>query len=198
MVHFNRNISNNIQQIIINRQQSHLQKRLFPAFSWVVEEWLAGWRVVSVCHRYNSHQLAGNDRIATKLARDGPQISLHPGCAQGQGQVQRSRDTGTFVLSRKSQAPRGLLYVLTVYPAESWAPRVRAHEFTARSVVLPICHDKLSVRPSVCLLRWWIMITRVGILQISSAFISIKTITCCKVAQLHNKFSQGSAATDLR
>jgi len=31
----------------------------------------------------------------------------------------------------------GLLYVLTVYPAESWAPRVRAKE--------------LSVRPSVCL-----------------------------------------------
>jgi len=34
--------------------------------------------------------------------------------------------------------------MLTVYPAESWAPRVRAHE----------CHDKLSVclsvRPSVC------------------------------------------------
>jgi len=25
----------------------------------------------------------------------------------------------------------GLLYVSTVYPAESWAPRVRAHEFTA-------------------------------------------------------------------
>ena len=35
-----------------------------------------------------------NGRIATKLAHDGLHVSLHPGCAQGQGQ--RSRDTGTF------------------------------------------------------------------------------------------------------
>jgi len=43
-----------------------------------------------------------NDWIATKLPHDGLQVSLHPRCAQGQGQGQRSRDTGTFVLSRKS------------------------------------------------------------------------------------------------
>jgi len=36
-----------------------------------------------------------NGRIATKLAHDGLRVSMHPGCAQGQGQ--RSRDTGTFV-----------------------------------------------------------------------------------------------------
>jgi len=41
-----------------------------------------------------------NGRIATKLAQDGLQVSVDPGCAQGQGQ--RSRDTGTFVLARKS------------------------------------------------------------------------------------------------
>ena len=29
-----------------------------------------------------------NDWIATKLAHDGPQVSLHPGCARGQGQGQ--------------------------------------------------------------------------------------------------------------
>jgi len=46
--------------------------------------------------------LAGKWRIATKLAHDGLQVSVHPGCAQGQGQGQRSRDTGTFVLARKS------------------------------------------------------------------------------------------------
>ena len=34
----------------------------------------------------------------------------------------------------------GLLYVFTVYPAESWAPRIRAHD-----------SHELSVRPSVCL-----------------------------------------------
>jgi len=36
-----------------------------------------------------------NGRIATKLAHDGHQVSLHPGCAQGQGQ--RSRNTRTFL-----------------------------------------------------------------------------------------------------
>ena len=38
-----------------------------------------------------------NGRIATKLAHDGLQVSVHPGCAQGQGQ--RSRDTRTFLYS---------------------------------------------------------------------------------------------------
>ena len=38
--------------------------------------------------------------IATKLAHDGLQVSVHPECAQSQSQ--RSRDTGTFVLARKS------------------------------------------------------------------------------------------------
>ena len=33
-----------------------------------------------------------------KLSQDGLQVIVHPGCAQGQ----RSRDTGTFVLARKS------------------------------------------------------------------------------------------------
>ena len=41
-----------------------------------------------------------NGWIATKLAHDGPQMGLHPVCAQGQGQGQRSRDTGTSVMSR--------------------------------------------------------------------------------------------------
>ena len=35
-----------------------------------------------------------NGRIATRLAYDGLQVSVHPGCAQGQSQ--RSRDTLTF------------------------------------------------------------------------------------------------------
>jgi len=36
-----------------------------------------------------------NGRIATKLAHDGLRLSVHPGCAQGQGQ--RSCDTRTFL-----------------------------------------------------------------------------------------------------
>ena len=49
-----------------------------------------------------NHFSQASGRIATKLAHDGLQVSVHPGCAQGQGQGQRSRDTGTFVLARKS------------------------------------------------------------------------------------------------
>ena len=56
----------------------------------------------SVCklcaNRYFYHK---HDSIATKLAHDGPHhMDLHPGCAQGQGQ--RSRDTDTFLTTRKS------------------------------------------------------------------------------------------------
>jgi len=44
------------------------------------------------CFNYEANEL-----IATKLAQDGLQDSLNPGCAQGQGQ--RSRDTGTFLMA---------------------------------------------------------------------------------------------------
>jgi len=44
----------------------------------------------------------GNGRIATKLAHNGLQVSVHIGCAQFQGQGPRSRDTGIFVLDLKS------------------------------------------------------------------------------------------------
>jgi len=49
-----------------------------------------------------NHFSQASGRIATKLAHDGLQVSVHPGCAQGQRHGQRSRDTGTFVLARKS------------------------------------------------------------------------------------------------
>jgi len=49
-----------------------------------------------------SHFLARKWSIATKLAHNGPQVRLHPRCAQGQVQGQRSRATGTFVLDLKS------------------------------------------------------------------------------------------------
>ena len=52
-----------------------------------------------------------NGRIATKLARDGLQVSMHPGCAQGQGQGQRSRDTRTFrILGMNYSVIDGLVY----------------------------------------------------------------------------------------
>jgi len=48
-------------------------------------------RVLS-CRDENRFFSQANGSIATKLAHDGLQVSLHPGCAQGQGQGQRSRD----------------------------------------------------------------------------------------------------------
>ena len=58
----------------------------------------------SVCKLFcrNRYYDAKNSSIATKLAQDGQQVGAHPGCAQGRGQGQRSRDTGIFVLDLKS------------------------------------------------------------------------------------------------
>jgi len=55
-----------------------------------------------LCWHQKRFSSQANGRIATKLAHDGPQVSVHPGCAQFQGQGQRSRDTGIFVLDLKS------------------------------------------------------------------------------------------------
>jgi len=71
------------------------------------QEWAnaMAWRPLSVCLSVckllrKSLFSQKNGRIATKLAHDGLQVSVHPGCAHGQGQ--RSRDTSSFVLARKS------------------------------------------------------------------------------------------------
>ena len=58
------------------------------------------WALLS-CHK-NCFSSRANGLIVTKLASDGPQTVLHPGCAQGQAQGQRSHGMGTFVISRKS------------------------------------------------------------------------------------------------
>ena len=50
-----------------------------------------------LCWHENHFFSQANGPIATKLAYDGLRVSLHPGCAQGQGQGQRSRDTRTFL-----------------------------------------------------------------------------------------------------
>ena len=53
-----------------------------------------------LCWHEKRFSSEGNGRIATKLAHDGLQVSVHIGCAQFQGQ--RLRDTGIFVLDLKS------------------------------------------------------------------------------------------------
>jgi len=55
-----------------------------------------------LCWHKKRFSSEGNGRIATKLAHDGLQVSVHIGCAQFQGQGQSSRDTGIFVLDLKS------------------------------------------------------------------------------------------------
>ena len=63
---------------------------------------------VSVCKRFcgNRYYDAKNNSIATKLAHDGQPLDLHPGCAQGRGQRQRSRDTSAFVPITKIASSR--------------------------------------------------------------------------------------------
>ena len=48
----------------------------------------------------------------------------------------------------------GLLYVLTVYPAESWAPLVRAHELLSTCICLSIC---LSVPCTFCTVHYCVL-----------------------------------------
>jgi len=63
-------------------------------------QWL-GVRRLSVCLSVNfcanRFFWQTNGRIATKFSQDGLQVSVHPGCVQGQGHGQRSRDTRTFL-----------------------------------------------------------------------------------------------------
>jgi len=73
-----------------------------------------------------------NGWIATKLAHDGPHIGLHPGCAHGQGQGQRTRDTDTFLISRKSLLlPQTWLDRQQTYT--TWSPQGPASRICSRS-----------------------------------------------------------------
>jgi len=75
-----------------------------------------------------------NGWIATKLAHDGPQMGLHPGCAQGQGQGQgqRSRVTDTFLTTRKSLLlPQTWLDRHQTY--KTWSPHGPASKLCSRS-----------------------------------------------------------------
>ena len=58
-------------------------------------------RALSSCHK-NCYFSPANGSIATKHSHEGPRKGLHPECPQGHGQGQRSRNSGTFVMSRKS------------------------------------------------------------------------------------------------
>ena len=101
------------------RPSVRLCKSLLLAGKWpdrhqTFTRWTPGQRASRVCSRSRSRSKVtrdwhenrffsqANGWIATKLAQDGLQVNLHPRCAHGEGQGQRSRDTGNFVLARKS------------------------------------------------------------------------------------------------
>jgi len=69
---------------------------------------------------------------ATKLAHDGSQPSLHPGCAQGQGRGQRSRDMGTSVMSGKSLLLAGK-WLDRHQTCTQWSPDKPASRVCSRS-----------------------------------------------------------------
>jgi len=96
-----------------------LRKSLPLAHKWpdrhqTFTRWTTGQRASSVCSRSRSKvKWYGHFCVGTKIASSprqmagsppnlhmmdsSLQVSVHPGCAQGQGQGQRSRDTRTFL-----------------------------------------------------------------------------------------------------
>jgi len=83
-----------------------------------------------------------NGCIANKLAHNCPQMGLHPGCAQGQGQGRRSRDTGTSLMSRN------VYYTL---PSDV----LSLHALTLRSIVtLSFQYKCQTARCNVYIMDW--------------------------------------------
>ena len=83
--------------------------------------------------------------IATKLAHDGPQMGLHPGYAQGQDQGQRSRDTDTFLITRKS-----------LLLSQTWLDRHKpAHDGPTWDYIQGVLKVKLKVKGHVIRTLLW-------------------------------------------
>ena len=107
-----------IQAVLCQSRKSLLLADKWPDCDQTYTRWSPGQRESRMCSTSRSrskvtcyrHFCVGtkkrfssqeNGRIVTKLAHDGLQV-VHPGCAQFQGQGQRSRDTGTLVFDLKS------------------------------------------------------------------------------------------------
>jgi len=101
--------------------------------------------------------------MATKLAHDGPQVGLHPGYAQGQGWAQRSRDTGTFVISRK------------LLLAGKWLDRDKTHSF-ATNLPFPFSVP-FSSAPQSPKSKWlWVCTVSSAIAHIMKQFVKLSVI----------------------
>ena len=103
-----------------------------------------------------------HDWIASKLTQHGPHTGLHPGCAQGQGQRQRSRDKGTSVMSQNvchtvpsdvlslHALSDGLVYVFQWHSCRCWG-----RHSTARLRLLIQCWRLRSLRPWLVIVPYW-------------------------------------------
>ena len=105
-------------------------------------------RALLSCHK-NQLFSRTNCSIITELAHNVPQAGLHPECAQGQGRGQRSRDTGTFVLARKSHTMVSRwVCIQHVYstsprhptPGNGSTPSLRAQDFPSGYSVTFLSH----------------------------------------------------------
>jgi len=126
--------------------------------------------VTQISLKLNISKTVRNGWIASKLAHDGPQYSPHPWSTEGQGQVNRSRDTGTSVMSRN---------ISYTVPSE-----VRLHYPSTISVRQP---DVVStswnelLRRFRCVrspLTWYINFCRFAIHNIIRTFIMVKPGNC--------------------
>jgi len=104
-----------------------------------------------LCWHEKHFSSQGNGRIATKLAQDGLQVSVHPGCAQFQGQGQRSRDTGTLVLDLKSLFLAGK-WLDCHQTYTRWSPGAPASRVCSKSRSKVTCYGHFCARPKIALL----------------------------------------------
>jgi len=111
----------------------------------------------SVCklcaNRFFYHR---NGWIATKLAHHGPQTGLHPGCAQGQGQGQRSKVTWyghfcdfTKIASSHRQMAGSRPYLHTMVPRRACIQDVLKVKVEVKGHVIRAllwCHEMFAIQ----------------------------------------------------
>jgi len=121
----------------------------------------------SICkHFANRFFSQAEGWIATKLAHDGPQAGLHPGCAQGQGRGQRSRDTDTCYFTKIPSSRRQMVGMPpTLHTMVCWwaciqgvlkvKVEVKCHSSRGETVCQTVCYTVRSHVLSLHALTLW-------------------------------------------
>jgi len=127
---------------------------------------LVGKSCLSVCLLYvwpylrngSSDQLRFWHAAEGRQARECVLCVARSACISTPGEARQRREYNPRAArqARRTSAECIMLYVLTVYPAVSWAPCGLAHEFTGRQHGIPVLATSvcLSVRPSVTCWHW--------------------------------------------